>query len=144
MLNLPLSTTEKAKVILYFISLLATFIFAIIPVAVITLTMNRAKRYQNFAPLDSARVILSIYYTVVMIGFAVGGVLNTIYVNGDEATALFTLSFIGALMIAATNLLFFNILKAHQNWVVEYGIFVDRLDIDPNETLPMDGEIVEQ
>jgi|GEM_PF-1459242 len=144
MLNHPLNTTERAKIILFFILLLATFIFAIIPVAVIALSSSRMRRYQNFAPMDSARVIISIYYAIVMIGFAVAGILNTLYVNGDEATALFVLSSMGALMLVLSNLLYFNTLKKHQNWVMQYGVFVDAIDINPNESLALDSEVVEK
>ncbi|MEA2027389.1 MAG: hypothetical protein U9N49_00230 [Campylobacterota bacterium] len=144
MINQPLSTFERAKIILFYILLLATFIFAIIPVAVIALSSSRMRRYQNFAPVDSARVIVSIYYAIVMIGFAVAGILNSIYVNGDEAIALFILSAMGGVMLLLANTLYFNTLKAHQNWVMQYGVFVDAIDINPNESLPVDGEIVEK
>jgi len=144
MINQPLNAIEKTKIILYFILLLATFVFAMVPVALISISMSRAKRYANFAPLDSARIMISIYFGIVTIGFAVAGVLNTLYVNGDEAMALFTLAGMGAMMLLLTNILFFNTLKAHQNWIIQYGIFVDALDVNPNESLPMDSEVVEK
>jgi len=138
MLNHPLTTAEKAKVILFFIFLLGTFIFAVIPVAVIALSSSRMRRYQNFAPMDGARVMISIYYAIVMIGFAVAGILNTLYINGDEATALFSLSGMGGVMLLLSNTLYFNTLKAHQNWVMRYGTFVDAIDINPNERLDVE------
>ncbi|KIM10914.1 MAG: hypothetical protein KU38_06930 [Sulfurovum sp. FS08-3] len=139
MLNHPLSTAQKAKIILFFILLLATFIFAIIPVVVIALATSQMRRYQNFAPMESARVIVSIYYAIVMIGFAILGILNSLYVNGDEATALFVLSAMGGVMLLLSNILYFNTLKNHQNWIVAYGIFVDATDIHPYESL--DNEV---
>jgi len=140
MINHPLNTIEKAKIILFFILLLATFLFAVIPVIVIALSTSRMRRYQNFASMDSARVILSIYYAIVMLGFAVAGTLNSLYVNGDEATSLFVLSAMGGVMLLLSNILYFNTLKKHQNWIVAYGVFVDAIDINPHEPLPMDEE----
>jgi uncharacterized membrane protein len=142
MINEPLNTSERAKVIGFFIMLLGTFIFAIIPIFLIFVALNRSKRYQNFAPLDSARVYVSIYYALVTLGFMVAGILNLIHVNGDEATPLFILSMMGVLMLVSSNVLLFSTLKKHQNWVIHYGIFVDKLDVDPN--LPIDSEIVEK
>ncbi|MGJ0344896.1 SHOCT domain-containing protein [Aliarcobacter cryaerophilus] len=114
--NIPLSGIERIVIIGFFVVLLATFIFGIIPIIILLGLLYIIKKDKSMKSLENTKIIFLIYLIIISI---------LVYLfQGDIKDHRWIVIFI-SIIIYLIAIVFFNILKKHEKWIVENGLFAD-------------------
>lgn len=135
--NLPLDGTERIMIIGYFVGLVATIFFGIIPIVICLGLIFIIKKDKSIKSLESGKKIFLGY--LILLGYILS--ISCFVVAQDYAEYSYEpyLSYarkynilglivvpLGAYLIyLISNILFFNIIKKHEEWIINNGIFAD-------------------
>ncbi len=149
--NFPLDGTERIMIIGFFVGLVATIFFGIIPIIICLGLIFIIKKDKSIKSLESAKKIFLGY--LILLGFILS--ISCFIVAQDYYESYIRVSSyenfisgryykyyaytymglglivvpIGAYIIyRISNTLYFNILKKHEKWIVNYGLFADTKD----------------
>ena len=135
--NLPLDGTERIMIIGYFVGLVATIFFGIIPIIICLGLIFIIKKDKSIKSLESGKKIFLGY--LILLGFILSISCFVVAQDYAEYTSERYLRYarnynilglivvpLGAYLIyLISNILFFNILKKHGEWIINNGIFAD-------------------
>lgn len=147
--NLPLDGTERVMIIGFFVGLVATIFFGIIPIIICLGLIFIIKKDKSIKSLESGKKIFLGY--LIIFGFILS--ISCFVVAQDyyeysmsleqssflfytkEEYISFAYNYVGLGLIVVplaayliyliSNILFFNILKKHGEWIINNGIFAD-------------------
>lgn len=156
--NFPLDGTERIMIIGFFVGLVATIFFGIIPIIICLGLIFIIKKDKSIKSLESAKKIFLGYLIVLGLGLSISCFVmaedykesskfyykeylqtgDTYYLEwykdyNNEAyiylvVGLVVVPFVAYIIYLLSNILFFNILKKHEKWIVNYGLFADTKD----------------
>ena len=145
--NLPLDGTERVMIIGFFVGLVATIFFGIIPIIICLGLIFIIKKDKSIKSLESGKKIFLGY--LITLGFILSifcfvsaqnsyeyylGYLSGDYIFGRDyiydvynyvGLGLIVVPLAAYLIYLISNILFFNILKKHGEWIINNGIFAD-------------------
>ena len=135
--NLPLDGTERIMIIGYFVGLVATIFFGIIPIIICLGLIFIIKKDKSIKSLESGKKIFLGY--LILLGFILSISCFVVAQDYAEYTSERYLRYarnynilglivvpLGAYLIyLISNILFFNIIKKHEEWIINNGIFTD-------------------
>ena len=138
--NLPLDGTERIMIIGYFVGLVATIFFGIIPIIICLGLIFIIKKDKSIKSLESGKKIFLGY--LILLGFILSISCFVVAQDYAEYTSERYLRYarnynilglivvpLGAYLIyLISNILFFNIIKKHEEWIINNGIFADLKD----------------
>ena len=138
--NLPLDGTERVMVIGFFVGLVATIFFGIIPIIICLGLIFIIKKDKSIKSLESGKKIFLGY--LILLGFILSISCFVVAQDYAEYTSERYLRYarnynilglivvpLGAYLIyLISNILFFNIIKKHEEWIINNGIFADLKD----------------
>ena len=138
--NLPLDGTERIMIIGYFVGLVATIFFGIIPIIICLGLIFIIKKDKSIKSLESGKKIFLGY--LILLGFILS--ISCFVVAQDYAEysserylryarnyyilGLIVIPLGVNLIYLISNILFFNIIKKHEEWIINNGIFADFKD----------------
>ena len=135
--NLPLDGTERVMIIGFFVGLVATIFFGIIPIIICLGLIFIIKKDKSIKSLESGKKIFLGY--LILLGFILSISCFVVAQDYAEYTSERYLRYarnynilglivvpLGAYLIyLISNILFFNIIKKHEEWIINNGIFAD-------------------
>ena len=131
--NLPLDGTERVMIIGFFVGLVATIFFGIIPIIICLGLIFIIKKDKSIKSLESGKKIFLGY--LILLGYILS--ISCFVVAEDYAKyyphdarnynilGLIVVPLGAYLIYLISNILFFNILKKHGEWIINNGIFAD-------------------
>ena len=134
--NLPLDGTERVMIIGFFVGLVATIFFGIIPIIICLGLIFIIKKDKSIKSLESGKKIFLGY--LILLGFILS--ISCFVVAEDYAKyyphdarnynilGLIVVPLGAYLIYLISNILFFNIIKKHEEWIINNGIFADFKD----------------
>ncbi|OCL92454.1 hypothetical protein AAX27_01232 [Aliarcobacter thereius] len=153
--NLPLDGTERVMIIGFFVGLAATIFFGIIPIIICLGLIYIIKKDKSIKSLETAKKVFLGYLVILglILSIIVLKERATFYESTKEyydkyqktndmyylreydrykqqspillATGLIVVPLGTYLIYFISNILFFNILKRHSQWISSYGLFTD-------------------
>lgn len=124
--NLPLDGTERIKIIAFFALLILPLVWlggSVVILVIIIASLYIMKKDKNFLPILKANKYIKIYLIVVTIIFITIGL---IYIEYMEALLFIIIPLIlSPILITLIDFLFFDVLKRHEKWIIENGLFSD-------------------
>ena len=138
--NFPLDGTERIMIIGFFVGLVATIFFGIIPIIICLGLIFIIKKDKSIKSLESGKKIFLGY--LILLGFILSISCFVVAQDYAEYTSERYLRYarnynilglivvpLGAYLIyLISNILFFNIIKRHEEWIINNGIFADFKD----------------
>ena len=135
--NLPLDGTERIMIIGYFVGLVATIFFGIIPIIICLGLIFIIKKDKSIKSLESAKKIFLGY--LILLGFILSISCFVVaqdyaeysserylrYARNYNILGLIVVPLGAYLIYLISNILFFNIIKKHEEWIINNGIFAD-------------------
>ena len=139
--NLPLDGTERIMIIGYFVGLVATIFFGIIPIIICLGLIFIIKKDKSIKSLESGKKIFLGY--LIILGFILSISCFVVaqdyaefssserylrYARNYNILGLIVVPLGAYLIYLISNILFFNIIKKHEEWIINNGIFADFKD----------------
>ena len=138
--NLPLDGTERIMIIGYFVGLVATIFFGIIPIIICLGLIFIIKKDKSIKSLESGKKIFLGY--LIILGFILSISCFVVaqdyaeysserylrYARNYNILGLIVVPLGAYLIYLISNILFFNIIKKHEEWIINNGIFADLKD----------------
>ena len=136
--NLPLDGTERIMIIGYFVGLVATIFFGIIPIIICLGLIFIIKKDKSIKSLESGKKIFLGY--LIILGFILSISCFVVaqdyaefssserylrYARNYNILGLIVVPLGAYLIYLISNILFFNIIKKHEEWIINNGIFAD-------------------
>ena len=136
--NLPLDGTERVMIIGFFVGLVATIFFGIIPIIICLGLIFIIKKDKSIKSLESGKKIFLGY--LIILGFILSISCFVVaqdyaefssserylrYARNYNILGLLVVPLGAYLIYLISNILFFNILKKHGEWIINNGIFAD-------------------
>lgn len=136
--NLPLDGTERIMIIGYFVGLVATIFFGIIPIIICLGLIFIIKKDKSIKSLESGKKIFFGY--LILLGFILSISCFVVaqdyaefssserylrYARNYNILGLIVVPLGAYLIYLISNILFFNIIKKHEEWIINNGIFAD-------------------
>ncbi len=124
--NLPLDGTERIKIIAFFALLILPLAWlggSVLILVIIIASLYIMKKDKNFLPILKANKYIKIYLVVVTIIFITIGLINIKYMEGFLIIIVSLL--LSPILIILIDFLFFDVLKRHEKWIIENGLFSD-------------------
>ncbi len=125
--NLPLDGADRTKIIVYFALLILPFMWfgvSIVILLIVTFSIYIMKKDKNFKSIIKAKEYISIYLYVAALVFISIGLLN--YGDGWILAIISVVSLL--ILLLSFEYLFFDVLKKHEIWIINNGIFADYKD----------------
>lgn len=126
--NLPLNGTERIMIIGFFVGLLLSIFFGIIPIIICLGILFIIKKDKNMKVLENGKKVFLGYIVIlaVMLSIVLFDEFGRSYNKNILILVLAIFVPISAYIIySLSNILFFNILNKHQQWIIENGVFSD-------------------
>lgn len=153
--NLPLNGQERVYIIGFFVGLLITIFFGIIPIIICLILLFIIKKDKSMKILENGKkvflgylIILSIFLSSIAFlehsrysqnaeddykeylkdknGYSLNNSENSKFQsNLALATGFIAVPVCTYIIYFLSNFLFFKILKRHENWIIENGLFAD-------------------
>ena len=138
--NLPLDGTERIMIIGYFVGLVATIFFGIIPIIICLGLIFIIKKDKSIKSLESGKKIFLGY--LILLGFILSISCFVVaqdyaeytserylrYARNYNILGLIVVPLAAYLIYLISNILFFNIIKKHEEWIINNEIFADFKD----------------
>ena len=139
--NLPLDGTERVMIIGFFVGLVATIFFGIIPIIICLGLIFIIKKDKSIKSLESGKKIFLGY--LILLGFILSISCFVVaqdyaeyssserylrYARNYNILGLIVVPLGAYLIYLISNILFFNIIKRHEEWIINNGIFADFKD----------------
>lgn len=136
--NLPLDGTERIMIIGFFVGLVATIFFGIIPIIICLGLIFIIKKDKSIKSLESGKKIFLGY--LILLGFILSISCFVVaqdyaefssserylrYARNYNILGLIVVPLGAYLIYLISNILFFNIIKKHEEWIINNGIFAD-------------------
>lgn len=124
--NLPLDGTERIKIIAFFALLILPLAWlggSVLILVIIIASLYIMKKDKIFLPILKANKYIKIYLVVVTIIFITIGLINIKYMEGVLIIIVSLL--LSPILIILIDFLFFDVLKRHEKWIIENGLFSD-------------------
>lgn len=124
--NLPLDGTERIKIIAFFALLILPLAWlggSVLILVIIIASLYIMKKDKKFLPILKANKYIKIYLVVVTIIFITIGLINIKYMEGFLIIIVSLL--LSPILIILIDFLFFDVLKRHEKWIIENGLFSD-------------------
>lgn len=121
--NLPLNGSEKVKILSYFSILIATLFFGVLPILLIFVSIYIMRKDKKYNQLELMQKLFIIYFSLVSIGWIIFAFNVSVKDTGIVISII--LAVLSLLMIIVSDILFFDILKKHEQWIIENGLFAD-------------------
>lgn len=136
--NLPLDGTERVMIIGFFVGLVATIFFGIIPIIICLGLIFIIKKDKSIKSLESGKKIFLGY--LIILGFILSISCFVVaqdyaefssserylrYARNYNILGLIVVPLGAYLIYLISNILFFNIIKKHEEWIINNGIFAD-------------------
>ena len=136
--NLPLDGTERVMIIGFFVGLVATIFFGIIPIIICLGLIFIIKKDKSIKSLESGKKIFLGY--LILLGFILSISCFVVaqdyaefssserylrYARNYNILGLIVVPLGAYLIYLISNILFFNIIKKHEEWIINNGIFAD-------------------
>lgn len=136
--NLPLDGTERVMIIGFFVGLVATIFFGIIPIIICLGLIFIIKKDKSIKSLESGKKIFLGY--LIILGFILSISCFVVaqdyaefssserylrYARNYNILGLLVVPLGAYLIYLISNILFFNIIKKHEEWIINNGIFAD-------------------
>mgnify|MGYP003625186006 CR=1 FL=1 len=128
----PLSSGDQSKLLIFFIGLLPSVIFAagLLPVMFLGFGLYMMKKNEDFSHIETAVKVFRGFMSLALIGFGIAGLyfgntyLNNPYGYGKFELFVCVVGFIAALTyFILVRTLFLSPLRNHRDWIVCEGIF---------------------
>lgn len=154
--NFPLDGAERVMIIGFFLGLVATIFFGIIPIAICLGLLFIIKKDKSIKSLESGKKIFLGY--LITLGFILSifcfvSAQNSYeyylkYLSGDYifgrdyiydvyiyvVLGVIVVPLVTYIIYKISNILYFNILKKHGEWVINNGVFSDEINLNNNST----------
>jgi hypothetical protein len=126
--NLPLNGTERIMIIGFFTGLVSSIFFGILPIIICLGILFIIKKDKKIKILENGKRVFLGYIVIlaVMLSIVLLHDYDRYYNKNILILVLAIFMPISAYIIySLSNLLFFNIIRKHEKWIIENGLFAD-------------------
>jgi len=138
--NQPLSSSDQFKILIFLLLLIPPVVFygiGLIPAIFIGFGLFMMNKNKDFSYVVSAeknfkiffKIIMAIIVAILSLSFIIAVITNEFSSNADDFELVLGYLFSAGVCLAyiiLSNVLFFDVLKAHSEWVEINGIFSNR------------------